>query len=142
MIDIVICMIIIYSAYYFVSISKYDENGHVKKKKNKKDKNNKSSKKDKNKEKVEDYQALPTEVKYFVSKYKVDLDKINLKALLKVVGFVLGLDITFVTLLSLFFLDDIIWQVILASILIIPVYLISLKFLGDYFKKKGLIKDV
>lgn len=139
MIDVAICILIVYLVYYFVSVTRYDKNGHVKKKENN---NSKKRKVDKNRYKVEDYMALPSEVKYFVKKYNVDLDKINLRGLLKLTGFVLGIDITIVTIFVLLVLESVVWQVVVASILIIPVYLISLKFLGKYFKKKGLIKDV
>ena len=139
MIDVAICILIVYLVYYFVSVNRYDKTGHVKKKE---DKNSKKVKIDKNRSKVEDYMALPSEVKYFVKKYNVDLDKINLRGLLKLTGFVLGIDITIVTIFVLLVLESVVWQVVVASILIIPVYLISLKFLGKYFKKKGLIKDV
>jgi len=139
MIDVAICILIVYLVYYFVSVNRYDKTGHVKKKE---DKNSKKVKIDKNRSKVEDYMELPSEVKYFVKKYNVDLDKINLRGLLKLTGFVLGIDITIVTIFVLLVLESVVWQVVVASILIIPIYLISLKFLGKYFKKKGLIKDV
>ena len=139
MIDVAICILIVYLVYYFVSVNRYDKTGHVKKKENN---NSKKGKVDKNRYKVEDYMALPSEVKYFVKKYNVDLDKINLRGLLKLTGFVLGIDITIVTIFVLLVLESVVWQVVVASILIIPVYLISLKFLGKYFKKKGLVKDV
>ena len=137
MIDFLITSFVVFFAYYLVSIRKYDENGFLKKSKYKK--------KDKsmvNDLRIEAYKSLPSEVKYFISKYNVNLEKINLKALLKLIGLVLGIDIAIVGIIVLFISKDIVIELIIAAIFIIQVYLISLKFVGSYFKKKGLIKDV
>ena len=127
MLGTIITVLIVYIVYYFVSVARYDKDGHLK---------NKSKG-------VTDYDGLPSEVKYFVKKYNVDLKKINLRGLLKLTGFILGIDITIVTLIVvLIFSSNIILQLLVASICIVPIYLISLKFLGKYFKKKGLVKNV
>ena len=127
MLGTIITVLIVYIVYYFVSVARYDKDGHLK---------NKSKG-------VTDYDGLPSEVKYFVKKYNADLKKINLRGLLKLTGFILGIDITIVTLIVvLIFSSNIILQLLVASICIVPIYLISLKFLGKYFKKKGLVKNV
>ena len=129
MIETFITIFIVYIAYYFVSVKRYDKSGHLKK-------NKKNSK-------VDDYQGLPSEVKYFVKKYNVDLDKVNLRGVLKLIGLVLGIDIAILSIVVLLiFRDSVVLQVLVSSLLIIPVYLVSLKFVGKYFKKKGLVKDV
>ncbi len=127
MIEIIITIFIVYLIYFFVSVQRFDKNGHFKNKK---------------KEKISDYDALPSEVKYFIKKYNVDLEKINLRALLKIIGVILGLDIGILSIISILLIkNNVILEILFASILIIPIYLISLKFLGNYFKKKGLIKN-
>ena len=127
MIETFITILIVYLVYFFVSVARYDKNGHLK-----------------NKTKgVSDYDGLPTEVKYFIKKYNIDLDKVNLRGLLKLTGLILGLDIALISIpVVLIFKTNVIIQIVVSSLLIIPVYLISLKFLGDYFKKKGLVKNV
>ena len=127
MIETFITILIVYLVYFFVSVARYDKNGHLK-----------------NKTKgVSDYDGLPTEVKYFIKKYNIDLDKVNLRGLLKLTGLILGLDIALISIpVVLIFKTNVILQIVVSSLLIIPVYLISLKFLGDYFKKKGLVKNV
>ncbi|MBR6113000.1 MAG: hypothetical protein IKP79_00615 [Bacilli bacterium] len=128
MLEVFITVLIVYIIYYFVSVTRYDKNGHLKK--------------NKNNSKVSDYEGLPNEVKYFIKKYKVDLDKINLRALLKLTGLILGIDIAIVSIvLILIFKDNLILILVIATILLIPLYLISLKILGNYFKKKGLVKN-
>ena len=127
MLETFIIIFIVYMIYYFVSVSRYDKNGHLKNKGNK----------------IDDYQGLPSEVKYFVKKYNVDLDKVNLRGVLKLTGLVLGIDIAILSLIVLLvFYKSVVLQVAVASLLIIPLYLISLKFVGNYFKKKGLVKNV
>lgn len=135
MIEVFVTVLIVYLIYYFVSVSRFDKSGHVKKKNNK-------AKRNKNTDKVDDYMALPAEVKYFVKKYNVDLDKVNLRGVLNLIGVVLGIDIAIVSLFVLVVFKTVVWQVVIASLLIFPIYLISLKFVGNYFKKKGLVKNV
>lgn len=129
MIEIFIMVLLVYMAYYFVSVNRYDKSGNLK------------GKKDKN-DKVANYQGLPAEVKYFIKRYNVDLDKVNLRGVLKLTGLVLGIDIAILTLLLiLIFKDKVVIELLIASVLIIPLYLISLKFVGRYFEKKGLVKN-
>ena len=127
MIETIITILIVYLVYFFVSVARYDKNGHLK-----------------NKTKgVTDYDGLPSEVKYFIKKYNIDTDKINYRGLLKLTGLILGIDIAILSIaVVLIFRTNVILQIVVASILIIPIYLISLKFLGKYFKKKGLVKNV
>jgi hypothetical protein len=129
MIGTFITVFIVYIAYYFVSVNRYDKAGHLKK--------------NKKYNKVDDYQGLPSEVKYFVKKYNIDLDKVNLRGVLKLIGFVLGIDIAILLIfVLLIFKDSVVLQLVVAWLLIIPLYLISLKFVGKYFVKKGLVKNV
>ena len=127
MIETFITILIVYLVYFFVSVARYDKNGHLK---------NKSKG-------VSDYDGLPTEVKYFIKKYNINLDKINLRGLLKLTGLILGLDIAIISIpVVLIFRDNVVLQIVVSSLLIVPAYLISLKILGNYFKKKGLVKNV
>lgn len=127
MIETLITILIVYLVYFFVSVARYDKNGHLK---------NKSKG-------ITDYEGLPTEVKVFIKMYKIDTDKINYRGLLKLTGLILGINIAIVSIpVVIIFRDNIVLQILVASLLIIPVYLISLKILGNYFKKKGLVKNV
>lgn len=127
MIETFITILIVYLVYFFVSVARYDKDGHLK---------NKSKN-------ISDYDGLPTEIKYFIKKYNIDLEKVNLRGLLKLSGLILGFDIAIVSIpVVLIFKDEIVLQLLISSLLIVPVYLISLKFLGKYFKKRGICKDV
>lgn len=129
MIEIFVMVLIVYMVYYFVSVNRYDKSGNLKGNQNKKDK-------------VTNYQGLPSEVKYFIKRYNIDLDKVNLRGVLKLTGLVLGIDIAILTLLViLIFKDKVVIELLVASLLIIPLYLVSLKFVGRYFEKKGLVKN-
>ncbi len=126
MIEIFIMVLIVYIIYYFVSVNRYDKNGNLKGKNNK----------------VSNYEGLPSEVKYFIKRYNIDLDKVNLRGVLKLTGLVLGIDIAILTLLVLLiFKDKIVIELLISSLLIVPLYLVSLKFVGKYFEKKGLVKN-
>ena len=127
MIETLITILIIYLVYFFVSVNRYDKEGHLKKRS----------------KEVSDYDGLPAEVKFFIKKYNIDLDKVNLRGLLKLSGLILGIDIALISIpVVLIFKTNVVLQVVVSSLLIIPVYLISLKILGNYFKKKGLVKNV
>lgn len=128
MLEYLIYFLVVYLLYFFITIRRFDKEGNYKKKKEKK---------------IENYEALPGEVKYFVLKYKVDLKKVNLRSVLKLIGFILGLEIVIImVLINMFLKINIAFQIIVATIILLPVYLISLKFLGMYFKKKGWVKNV
>ena len=144
MIEIFVSVLIIYLVYYFVSVRRFDKYGHVKNKKGSVSVKNDSKKNVKmsNDDKAIDYLALPSEAKYFIKKYHVDLDKVNLRGVLKVIGLILGVDIAIISCFVLLLFKSVVVQVLVASILIIPVYLISIRLLANYFKKKGLMKDV
>lgn len=128
MISLTIYVLIVYLIYFTVTIRRFDKDGHYK---NKKKKN------------IKDYDALPSEVKFFVIKYKVDLNKVNLRAVLKLIGLLLALEIVVVMLIvSIFVKKTIGLQILLSTLLLFPIYLISLKLIAMYFKKKGWLKNV
>lgn len=82
----------------------------------------------------------PIEVTYLISRYKLDLEKIEYKKLLMIVSIVSSIDISIlVTIITLF--DNTLIQIILAFVLIIPVILISYGLIGKYYKKRGLTKN-
>lgn len=134
MVDLFFCTLIVYIMYFFVSVNKFDKNGHVKK--------SSLSKKTVENMKKEDFSRLPGETKYFIKKYNIDLDKVNLRGLLKMTGYILGLDIGLVFLVISGISNNVYVITIISVILIIPVYLLSLKILAKNFKKRGLIKNV
>ena len=124
MISTLVIVLIVYILYYIISISRFDKIGHTKK------------------QGVSDYEALPSEVKYFVWKYKVDEKKVNYRGVLKLIALILGFDIALVLIPVMLLIKNEILQIVVAVVLLFPVYLISLKIVGNYFKKKGLVKDV
>jgi len=128
----IILIVIVFIIYYILSILKYDKNGHYKK-----------TKKDSiNDIQLNDYLHLPNEVKVFVIKYKVDLTKINIRALLKLFGIVISLILTLSLSLSILIIKNNLLLQILGTLFITMIlYIIFLIFLGKYFKSHGLIKE-
>ena len=58
-------------------------------------------------------------------------------------GLILGIDIALISIpVVLIFKSNIVLQLLVSSICIIPVYLISLRILAKTFKKKGLVNNV
>ncbi len=104
--------LIVYTLYYVFSIRK------VKKNKNK----------------------LPVEVQYLLIKYKIDIDKIKYKNLLRFIALVGSFDIAVIVTVVLN-LDGYILPFIVSFILAIPLIFVSFKIIGNYYKRKGMIKS-
>lgn len=99
-------------------------------------KNKENGKKKKIKEKKE-----LAEVRFLVTKYKLDLDKVNYNKLLLVVSLVSSFDITLiVTIITLF--DSYLVSFILAAVLVLPIVMISYWLVYKFYEKKGMIKNV
>ncbi len=99
-------------------------------------KNKKNGKKKKIKEKKE-----LAEIRFLVTKYKLDLDKVNYNKLLLVVSFVSSFDITLiVTIITLF--DSYLVSFLLAAVLVLPIVMISYWLVYKFYEKKGMIKNV
>ena len=126
----IIIFVILYALYYFTSIRRYDKTGHFKSK-------NRTSVE---KIKKDDFDHLPNEVKIFVIKYNVDLDKINLRGLLKLFGVVLCATISLTFIISRTIVNVLLYQALITFVATIVIYIIFIIALGNYFKKKGLVK--
>ena len=99
-------------------------------------KNKKNGKKKKIKEKKE-----LAEIRFLVTKYKLDLDKVNYNKLLLVVSLVSSFDITLiVTIITLF--DSYLVSFLLAAVLVLPIVMISYWLGYTFYEKKGMIKNV
>lgn len=83
----------------------------------------------------------PMEVRYLVNRYKVDLDKANYKQMLQIISLTSSFDIALIVSFSNIF-DSYAIQLLVALVSSIPVILISYHFVGNFYKKKGMIKDV
>lgn len=84
---------------------------------------------------------MPMEVKYLISKYRLDLKKVNYNQLLQIVALVSSLDISIMVTVTLL-ADSFLYQIFVAVILVVPIILVSYHFVGVFYKKKGMIKDV
>lgn len=83
----------------------------------------------------------PMEVEYLISKYHIDMKKVNYKKLLLTISLISSFDISIIVTLVLFF-ENYFLKLLIALLLVVPVIMISYHFVGKYYKKKGMIKDV
>lgn len=83
----------------------------------------------------------PIEVSFLISKYHLDMEKVNYNQLLQLVALVSSFDISIIVSVVMIF-DSYMYQFLAAVILVIPVFLVSYYFVGLFYKKKGMIKDV
>lgn len=118
-----IVVFICYQVFFILPMKKYG-------------KNKKNGKKKKIKEKKE-----LAEIRFLVTKYKLDLDKVNYNKLLLVVSLVSSFDITLiVTIITLF--DSYLVSFLLAAVLVLPIVMISYWLVYKFYEKKGMIKNV
>lgn len=119
--------------YYIWIVFNFDKTGKEKVRKKKKTKNaNKVNKVDKRK--------MPNEVKFFVERYKIDLDKVNYRYFLQLIGLTVAFDLSIVVAVMDFI--SVLWiKCLVGFIVMLVVVLFSFRLLGNYFKKKGLVKN-
>ena len=83
----------------------------------------------------------PIEVTYLIKKYKIDLRKANYTQLLQIVSLTSSFDIALIV--SLVCMTNNYWIELLVAIFSsIPIILISYHFVGNFYKKRGMIKNV
>lgn len=80
----------------------------------------------------------PMEVKYLVTKYKLDLKKNDYHKLLHVCAFVSSFDMALIVTLAMLF-DNYLLQLLVVLVLVVPVILVSYHFVYLVYKKRGLI---
>lgn len=98
------------------------------------------SKKNGKKKKIKEKKEL-AEIRFLVTKYKLDLDKVNYNKLLLVVSLVSSFDITLiVTIITLF--DSYLISFLLAAVLVLPIVMISYWLVYKFYEKRGMIKNV
>jgi len=82
----------------------------------------------------------PFEVTYLVSKYKLDLEKVNYKRLLRLISIVSSFDIALVVSIIVL-LKNYILEIIVGFIATLVIILFSYHLVYLIYKKKGMIKD-
>lgn len=83
----------------------------------------------------------PIEVKYLVTKYHLDMKKVDYPQLLQIVALVSSFDISLIVSVVLI-LDSYLWQLLAAVVLVLPVILVSYHFVGMFYRKRGMTKNV
>ena len=74
------------------------------------------------------------QVMYFVKKYKLDINQINIKKFIHIISFTNSLIIAF-AFLATFLVENILLQLLIGLIVLIPLILISYSLIGNYLKR-------
>ena len=82
-----------------------------------------------------------TEVEFLVSRYKLDLKKVNYNKLLNTICLVSALDIS-ITVTVIAIIRYLILRVVVGIIIMILSIIISYTIVGKYYVKKGMTKNV
>ena len=91
--------------------------------------------------KVKKERKEPVEVRYLVTRYRLNLDKVDYKKLLMIISLVSSLDISIAVSVSLL-VDAYFLQLAVAFLLLVPLIFSSYHFIYKYYLKKGMIKNV
>lgn len=83
----------------------------------------------------------PIEIRYLIVKYHLNMKKVDYKQLLQIIALVSSFDIALIVSLSMI-MDNYLFQLIVALVLVLPVILISYHFVGKFYKKKGMTDNV
>ena len=126
MLELIVTTVFVYFLYYIWIVYNFDRAGNITERRKKK---NKSIEK-----------KMPAEVKLFVKRYNVDLDRVNYRYFLETIGLIVAFDIAIVA--NVVIRVNTLWvQLLLIFILVMLITLVSFELLGRYFKKKGLTKN-
>lgn len=98
------------------------------------------TKKNKKRKKLRKDAKLPVEVIYLIKRYKLDLERINIKKLLYLVYLVASIDIG-VIIVVISPIKNIFLQILVGFIVSIPLILVTYNSIGNYYIKKGLTKN-
>ncbi len=83
----------------------------------------------------------PMEIRYLESRYKIDIGKVNYKRLLLVISLISSFDIALLVSIVMM-IDHYLLEILVAFVAVIPLILFTYHFIGIYYVKKGLIKNV
>ena len=124
MLEMIISIIVIYLFYYVWIVMNFDKSGKSKRKSKKKT----------------DEKKMPIEIQYFVTRYNIDLEKVNYRSFLKLMGMVVAFDLSIIGSIIIYIKS--LWlQLLVGFILVLIITLTSFSLLGNYLKKKGLTKN-
>lgn len=82
----------------------------------------------------------PIEVKYLITRYGLDMKKVNYNQLLQIVALISSFDIAIVVSVVLLF-DGYIVQLLVALVAAFVAILLSYHLIGVFYRKKGMIKN-
>ena len=137
MVVAIVTLVVVYFVYYIFTVMRYDKAGNLKNSV----KTFKEGKINANELEEESYKYLPSEVKYFIRRYKIDSSMLNRRGLLKLMGVILSINVSLILAVLSIFTNDILIQGVVVAVVLLPMFLISLKILGKYFKKRGWTKN-
>lgn len=81
------------------------------------------------------------EIKYLISKYGLDMEKVNYNQLLQIVALASSFDISLIVTID-FVLTSWLLQILCSLLLVLPIFIITYYFIFRFYKKKGMIKNV
>ena len=88
------------------------------------------------------YETIVT-IEVYAKQYGLNIEKVDYNKLLRIVSLVSSFDIAIVvSMVAIIEKFGYVWQMILAIVIIIPLFLITYGLVAKYYKKKGMIKNV
>lgn len=88
-----------------------------------------------------DEKKIKVEEAYLISKYNLDMKKINYKKYLHLIAISNSL-IFSITLQIVTLLDNMLWQLLFSIAILVPLIVLVYSLIGKYYKKKGYTKEI
>ena len=93
------------------------------------------------KRKKYDENKVPTELVYLIRKFHLDMKRINYRKLMNQIGIASAFDIAFTGTFIFIYIKNVFLSILLGTVMLVPLIIITFNFIGNYYKKKGLVTN-
>ena len=84
---------------------------------------------------------VPVELHFLIKKYRLDMKKIKYRSIMNLIGLASAFVVAFTATFVFRFIKNIYIAIIVGAIMLVPLIFITFNLIGNYYKKKGMIKD-
>lgn len=86
-----------------------------------------------------DAEKVPVELIYLIKKYRLDMNKIEYKKIMHMVGLISAFDIAFTSTFIFNFIKNIYIAILVGLVMLIPIIIITFGYIGRFYVKKGCV---
>ncbi len=87
------------------------------------------------------FDRIPIELILLIKKYRLDMSKIGYFGIMNFIALVSAFDIAFTTTFVCHYIEKVYLAILIGACMLVPLILITFKFIGLYYVKKGCVID-